>query len=83
MAIADFANPRDYKVQATIHWIHPERKFCKAVDPHGVEYFIFHSAFQATDYRDIGDVEIGTHVRLTPIDHPRGRRGIDVEIVEI
>jgi len=76
-------NPRDWKVLVTIHWIHPERSYCKALNPDGVEYFIFYNAFQATDYRDIGDVEIGTQVKGTPINHPRGPRLIEVEIVEI
>lgn len=81
---ANAVSPRDWKVQATIYRIDPERRFCHAVDPYGVEYFIFHNAFQATDYRDITHVEIGTHVRLTPIENPgRGFRGIEVEIVEI
>jgi hypothetical protein len=82
--VADFPPPRDWKVTATIHRIDPERRYCHAIDSHGVEYFIFYNAFQTTDYRDITHVEIGTHVRLTPIENPgRGFRGIEVEIVEI
>lgn len=83
-AVADFAHPHDWKVQATIHWIDPQRRYCRAIDAHAQEYFIFHNAFQSTDYRDITHVELGTTVRLTPIENPgRGLRGIEVEIVEI
>lgn len=81
--LANMSDRHAYQVQATVHWIDPLRRYVRAIDPHGAEYFIFYNAFQTTDYRDIGHVELGTHVRGTLIEHPRGRRLIEVEIVEI
>lgn len=74
----------DGKIRATIHWVDPLRRYCRAIDPHGHEYFIFYNGFQTTDYRDITHVEIGTTVKLIPIENPgRGLRGIDVEIIDL
>jgi len=83
MALADFPHPRDHKITATVSLLRFDRGYAKALDAHGVEYFIFHNAVETMGQHDFGDLQIGSHVRLMPIDHPRGRRGIEVEIVEI
>lgn len=50
---------------------------------YAVHYFIFHNAVQATGRYSFGDLRVGSQVRLLPIDHPKGPRGIEVEILEV
>jgi len=77
----------DGKILATILSLHggDERTgytHAKAIDPGGVEYFIFYNALQASRYETLDDLQIGSLVWGTPIEHPRGWRLIEVEIKE-
>jgi len=55
----------------------------KAIDANGVDYFIFVNAIELSSYLTMDDLRIGSQVWLTPIMHPKGMRGIEVEIKEI
>jgi len=55
--------------------------YALALDDWGTTYFIFHTALQQTGQYGFTDLRLGTRVALTPIDHPKGARGIEVEVV--
>jgi len=54
-----------------------------AIDAMGVRYFILYSAIEMTCQYTLEDLTIGSPVWLRPIEHPKGWRGIEVEIKEI
>lgn len=60
-----------------------EAGYAFALDDWGTRYFIFHNACQQTGHYGFSDLVRGSIVRLTPIEHPNGPRGIEVEVVEI
>ena len=74
---------RDYKIPATVTTTHFDRGFVKALDADGIDYFIFHNAVDMMGRHDFADLRMGSRVRLTPIQHPRGWRGIEVEILDL
>lgn len=73
----------DGKLNATITTVRPDRGFAHAIDEWGISYFIFHSAIEMTGSYSFEDLTVGSSVRLRPIDHPKGPRGIEVEIVNV
>lgn len=81
MPLVPLPDRHDDRVTATVTYVDPAYRYCRATDADGHDYFIFHNAFAATDYRDISDVVIGTVVKLSVIEHPKGLRGVDVAIV--
>jgi len=52
-----------------------------ALDDWGTRYFIFHNAVAQMGRWGFVDLRQGSRVELTPIDHPKGARGIEVEIL--
>lgn len=54
-----------------------------ALNEMGVSYFIRSTAISPVGRWGFAHLRVGSTVRLTPIDHPKGPRGIDVEIIEI
>lgn len=76
-------NNGDHKVHATILIVDWARAFARAIDAHGHEFFIFSNAIEQTGRYRFEDLRTGTTVKLTPIDHPKGLRGIEVQILEL
>ena len=76
-------NSRFAKTVASVTYVDPAYRYVHARDDHGLSYFVFHSAFELMGRWDIADLQVGSQIKLTPIDHPKGLRGVDVEIVSI
>lgn len=75
------AGLNDGKIAATVVSTHGS--YVLADDADGTRYFILYNAIERTGAYDFEYLEFGAKVRLTPIAHPKGWRGIDVEIVEL
>lgn len=74
--------PPPPKVSATITVRQPWHAI--ATDAYGVDYFLNYKSCQQLGRYQFNDLEIGSKVKLTPIEAERGKfRGIEVEIVEI
>ena len=74
----------DGKIPATVTLTRMDRGYVIAQSPlSGVEYFIFYNAVEYTGEFTFEQLELGSSVRLRPILHPRGPRGIEVEIVNV
>jgi len=54
-----------------------------ADDAAGFRYFVFHNAVSQLRGLSFYDLCAGSVIMLTPIDHPKGKRGIEVEIVAL
>lgn len=68
------------RIVATVTQVSPS--FVLALDAWGVTYFVLFNAVQATGAYGFSDLRYGSQVELTPIDHPKGKRGIEVRIVQ-
>lgn len=80
--------PRLGKITVTVASVHggDERNapsYVKALDSQGVQYFIFYNAIEHMRGLSIDDLDIGSQIDGIPIDHPKGRRLIEVEIREL
>ena len=62
---------------------HVSASYVIALNDWGRSYFVFHSAVSPIGRYSFSDLQVGSKVRLTPIDHPKGDRGIEVEIESI
>lgn len=74
--------PTDHVV-VTVDRVDPARYFAKAVDGAGVDYFIYGSALATTGRWGFADLRIGSRVRGIAIDHPKGARLIEVDVIEL
>lgn len=72
---------RDGKVTATVVTKADWHLF--ADDAAGFRYFVFHNAVSTLRGLSFYDLVAGSVIRLTPILHPKGHRGIEVEIVSL
>ena len=71
------------KLTGTVVEVHPFHAF--ALVEHGdnsYRYFLYSTAFSPIGRWSWADVTEGTTVRFTPIVHPKGDRGIEVEILD-
>lgn len=73
--------PPAAKRRATITEKHDWHAF--AIDDVGFRYFIFHNVVSKLRGLSFYDLCVGSVVRLTPIEHPKGSRGIEVEIEQL
>ncbi len=69
------------RIDATITSVEGYHAF--AIDDWGTRYFIFHSAVERMGRYSFADLVRGSRVRLTPIQHPKGPRGIEVQVLSI
>jgi hypothetical protein len=69
------------KIPATVTRVYDT--YVLAMDAWACEYFILYTAVETMGRWGFPDLRIGSNVKLTPIEHPKGWRGIDVEIVEL
>ena len=69
------------RIPATVTWVGDG--YVHVIDDHGQTYFVFHNAVEQTGRWSFDDLWIGSKVILTPIQHPKGWRGLDVKIVEV
>lgn len=69
------------KIDATVVDKHDWHLF--ADDAAGFRYFIFHNAVSELRGLSFYDLVVGSRIRLTPIAHPKGARGIEVEIISL
>lgn len=68
------------KRHATIVELHDWHAF--AQDDAGFRYFIFHNAVATTGQWCFDDLRQGSVVAMTVIEHPKGLRGIEVDIIQ-
>ena len=54
-----------------------------AIDADGVRYFIFCNAIECTSPYTLEDLQVGSHVYGTPIQHPKGWRLLEVQVREL
>lgn len=54
-----------------------------ADDAMGRRYFVFHNAVSELRGLSFYDLVEGSTITLTPIEHPKGLRGIEVEILSL
>lgn len=71
----------DDRITATVMQSFPSHAL--ALDDWGVTYFILYNAVQTTGQYAFADLRVGSQVRLTRIDHPKGPRGIEVEVLAL
>lgn len=67
--------------RATVIWV--GSGFVFALNDYGTSYLIHPSGVQTTGQFNYHDLVIGSKVELTPIEHPKGPRGIEVKILEV
>ena len=54
-----------------------------ADDDAGFRYFVYCKAVSELRGLSFYDLVVGSRVKLTPIEHPKGPRGIEVEILTL
>lgn len=69
------------RIPATVTWV--GNGFVHAADEHGQTYFIHPTGVETTGRWNFDDLWVGSKVILTPIQHPKGWRGIEVRIVDV
>lgn len=72
-------SPGRNRVEATVTYLCNGHAF--ATDEFGVSYFLLPSHFEYSNPAGFADLRIGTIVHLTPIDHPKGKRGLEILIL--
>lgn len=70
---------RPGRVEAIVTALYEHHAFAR--DDFGVTYFLYRSGFEYSNPAAFEDLRIGSIVHLTAIDHPRGKRGIEILIV--
>lgn len=58
-----------------------ETSYCLALDEYGRTYLCPAQNFQTSTHYGFAHVRVGTIVRLTPVEGPKGWRGLEVRIV--
>lgn len=71
------------KIHATVIETHVERGYVFAEDANGIRYFIFERGVEIMGTHYFDELQFGSRVKLTPIFHPKGPRGIEVEILSL
>lgn len=71
--------PPTGRILATVTSTHGS--YVRAMDDWGATYFVLFNAVQQTGRFGFADLQPGSRVRLTAIEHPKGLRGIEVEVV--
>lgn len=72
----------DSRVLATVTRTAHDRGYVIATDAAGVDYFCYRQNWVTFGGGSLDDCVIGSRVRLTPIEGPKGKRGIEIAVVE-
>ena len=70
-----------HAIRVSAHITHLFDGHAFATDEFGVTYFILPSHFEQSQPAAFADLRLGSEVLFTPIQHPKGKRAIEILLV--